>query len=242
MSQFQLFPPPSPEERASTNPFRKGKKKQSEDTHPPSPVPLEELKNPNKTEAVLFQIVEDTKTNNIQPPPRAHIPRSGSPGQKSAPRSSSRQNARPERQTSSSSAESGSTTLVNSSNRSFASPSSRTAQSPPPSRPQGQPLKSMFPRYDFNLPLSQQKYYPQSSNDPRTRAKPRELTLSPAPAIDQVLGPKTVPASATDFPAEPLDSPGIRYSSPSELKSLWEAANGQRPQDLSGTFNLRMER
>ncbi|RMJ24647.1 conserved proline-rich protein [Aspergillus sp. HF37] len=239
MNQFQLFPPPSPEDRASTNPFRKGKKKQSEETNPPSPVPLEELKNPNKTEAVLFQIVEDTKTNNIQPPPRAHIPRSES---RSAPRSSSRQNARPERQTSSSSAETGSTTLVNCSNRSFASPSSRNGQSPPPSRSPGQPLKSIFPRYDFNIPLSQQKYYPQSSNGPRTRSKPRELTLSPAPAIDQVLGPKTVPASATDFPAGPLDSPEIRYSSPSELKSLWEAANGQRPQDLSGTFNLRMER
>lgn len=143
MSQFQLFPPPSPEGKASTNPFRKGKKKQ-ENKQPQSPIPLEDMKG-SKAEGVIFQIIEDT--NNIQPPPKAHIIKSR-PG----PRSSSRQNVRPERQASSSSAGTGSTTLVNSSNKSFESPSSQNRASPQQPRSPGLPMRSMFPRYDFNLP------------------------------------------------------------------------------------------
>ena len=103
-------------------------------------------------------------------------------------------------------------------------------------------MRSMFPRYNFSLPLNQQQYYPQSSNDsPRIRTKPRGLTISLPSKIDQALGPKTVPASAANFPTGSLD-PEIRYSTLIELKGLWEAANGQRPQDLPGTFNLRMAR
>lgn len=246
MSQFQLFPPPPVEDNVSTNPFRRGKKKQSTNTKPPSPIPLEDLKNSNRTEAVLFQIIEDT--GNIQPPPKAHIFRSqspihrsgASPKPKEAPRSSSRQSDRPKRQASSASAGTGSTTLVNST-RSVVSPISQDAS--PESDSQGAPINSIFPRYNFSLPLNQQKYYSQSSNDsPRTRVRPRGLTLSPPPPIDQALGPKTVPASVMDFPTGVLDTPEIRYSTLTELKDLWEAANGQRPQDLTGSFNLRMIR
>lgn len=245
MSQFQIFPPPPQENNVSTNPFRRGKKKQPVNSQPPSPIPLEDLKNCNKTEAVLFKIIEDTNT--IQPPPKAHISRpispvhrsGASPKPKDAPRSSSRQSDRPKRQASSASAGTGSTTLVNSI-RSVVSPASR--DSSPASSSQGAPINSIFPRYNFSLPLSRQPYYPQSSDSPPARNRPRGLTLSPPPPIDQALGPKTVPASVMNFPTGVLDHPEIRYSNPTELKGLWEAANGQRPQDLPGTFNLRMTR
>ena len=103
-------------------------------------------------------------------------------------------------------------------------------------------MRSIFPRYDFNLPLSQQPYYPQASSGVRTRTRPRRLTLSPPPVIDQVLGPKTAPASAMGLPAGTHDLDEIQYSSLAELKGLWEAANGQRPEGLVRTYNLRMER
>jgi hypothetical protein len=102
-------------------------------------------------------------------------------------------------------------------------------------------MKSIFPRYDPNVPLSQQKYYPQLPNSPQGR-RPRALTLSPQPEIDRTLGPKTVPASVMDFPTDVLDQVEVRYSSTEELKDLWEAANGQRPKDLAETYNLRVAR
>lgn len=238
MSSFQLFPPPSPEGRVPTNPFRKGKKQQSADA---SPTLLENLKNSGRTEAVLFQVTEDT--NNIQPPPKAHITVSRSSPQESAARSSSRENAWPERQDSVSSVETWSTAFIinNNNNRGFASPDSQERSSPAPSRSPGLPMRSIFPRYDFNLPLSQQRYYPRSSNSPQTHSGPRGLTLLPA-EIDPALGPKTGSASAMRLPTGTLELDEIGYSSTAELKGLWEAANGQRPQDLPGTFNLRMER
>ena len=244
MSQFQLFPPPSPESKPTTNPFRRAKKKPTAETKPPSPIPLEEFKNSNRTEAVLFRIIEDTSS--IQPPPKTHAIKSkfpadrvASPNPKEAPRSSSRQSDRPKRHASSASAGTGSTTLVNST-RSATPPTFE--DSSPASHSQDAPMRSMFPRYNFSLPLNQQQYYPQSSNhSPRIRTKPRGLTISLPSKIDQALGPKTVPASAANFPTGSLD-PEIRYSTLIELKGLWEAANGQRPQDLPGTFNLRMAR
>lgn len=109
-------------------------------------------------------------------------------------------------------------------------------------------MKSIFPRYNPNLPLSQQQYYPQNigSSDLRRQAISRNqdrLSLSPPPEIDKLLGPKTVPASVMNFPANALDPVDtIQYSSAEALESLWEAANGQRLENVLGTFNLRMAR
>jgi hypothetical protein len=105
-------------------------------------------------------------------------------------------------------------------------------------------MKSMFPQYNPNAPLSQQQYYNGISNNfSRPRYKPANISLdiSPAPEIDRALGPKTVPADVHDFPAGVLDPVEIEYSSLAQLKDLWEAANGQRP-DITGVFNLRVER
>ncbi|KAI9928894.1 hypothetical protein ASPWEDRAFT_25260 [Aspergillus wentii DTO 134E9] len=242
MSQFQLFPPPTPEVKISKNPFRKGNKKPL-NTQPQSPIPLEDLDNTAKAESALFQIIEDT--NGGQRPSKSRVPKSKSPA--SIPsstqdvksletlRSLSRQNDRPARP----SDDTGSTTLVGSSSsvrsHSFSQEPLQESSSPVI------PMRSMFPRYNPDVPLSQQQYYPNSSNE-TSRAKPRGLTLSPAPEIDDSLGPKTVPASIMNFPTGVLDSVEMQYSSAAELKGLWEAANGQRPQNPIGTYNLCMAR
>lgn len=101
----------------------------------------------------------------------------------------------------------------------------------------------MFPTLDPKLPLDQQTYQPRAPNEfPKTKPRKPQLTLSPTSEIDQVLGPKTVPASVLNFPTGVLETDEIRYSSPQELEVLWEAANGQRPSDLFGTFNLPMSK
>lgn len=102
----------------------------------------------------------------------------------------------------------------------------------------------MFPQFNPKVPLDQQSYRPQMPINPpdttkKSSRKPN-LTLSPSSEIDHVLGPKTVPASVLNFPTGVLESEGARFSSPQELEMLWEAANGQRPQELYGTFNLRL--
>ncbi|GAQ04187.1 hypothetical protein ALT_1508 [Aspergillus lentulus] len=239
MSQFQLFPPPSPVGGGSKNPFRKGIKKPATKPQPSSPIPLEDLKG-SQTEAVLLQIIEDTKK--VQPPPKAHVARESPlsiPETIREPESESLYDATPrigtaERERSPTPKTKPSLPRVQVGSR---------QKSPQPSEPPVIPMKSIFPRYDPNFPLSQQQYYPQSSGStPRPLHNPRGLTLTPDPEIDRALGPKTVPASVLNFPTDMLEPLEVHYSSAAELKGLWEVANGQRPQNLMGTFNLRMHR
>ncbi|KAJ6181161.1 hypothetical protein N7519_011622 [Penicillium mononematosum] len=105
------------------------------------------------------------------------------------------------------------------------------------------PMRSMFPQFDPKLPFNQQVYHPQLPDVPRpvkSSRKPPKLTLTTNTEIDNVLGPKTVPASVLNFPSEALESEEVTYSSMEELKMLWEAANGQGMRDVVGTLNLRM--
>lgn len=88
--------------------------------------------------------------------------------------------------------------------------------------------------------MNQQHYYPDPSFNGHWDL-PRSESETPPPEIDRALGPKTVPASVLNFPVGVLD-PVERYSTQEELQSLWEIANGQRPQSLPGTFNLCLER
>lgn len=102
----------------------------------------------------------------------------------------------------------------------------------------------MFPQFDPNLSLEEQGFkpppIPSSTPDMSKKARRPKLTLSPNSDIDQFLGPKTVPASVLNFPTGVLEPEEVRFSSPQELEMLWEAANGQRPEELCGTFNLRL--
>jgi hypothetical protein len=103
----------------------------------------------------------------------------------------------------------------------------------------------MFPQFNPDAPLNQQQYNDRISNNfsrPRPRPAGLKLDITPVPEIDRVLGPKTVPADVHNFPPSMLSPVGIQYSSLEQLKTLWEAANGQRADNLSKAYTLRMER
>ncbi|KAJ5428763.1 hypothetical protein N7445_010217 [Penicillium cf. griseofulvum] len=242
MNQFQLFPPPSPEVKRSNNPFRKAGKKPATTSESAS-IPLEEIKNPGKTESVLLQIIEDTQGT---PPPDAS--RSKSPlsmagesrEDSKSPQSMNSQNRQAKRVNHQARPSHGSQYSSSSSHHTTA-----TTVSPQSSQSSASsvPMRSMFPQFDPKLPFNQQVYHPRLPEPPRpvkSSRKPPNLTLSTNTDIDHVLGPKTVPASVLNFPTSALESEEVTYSSMEELKMLWETANGQRTRDLVGTLNLRM--
>ncbi|CAI7627682.1 unnamed protein product [Penicillium glandicola] len=243
MNQFQLFPPPSPEVKRPNNPFRKGGKKPVA-TEPASSIPLEEIKDPGKTESLLLQIIEDTQV--IPPPPPRNASRSKSPSvvgtshDSRSPQSMHSQNRQAKRVDHPPLPSHGSQSSSSSSHHTTASTvSPQSSQSSASSVP----MRSMFPQFDPKLPFNQQVHHPQLPDAPRpvkSSRKPPKLTLSTNTEIDHVLGPKTVPASVLNFPTGDLESEEVTYSSMEELKMLWETANGQRTRDLVGTLNLRM--
>ncbi|BCR84784.1 uncharacterized protein ACHE_20242A [Aspergillus chevalieri] len=230
MSQFRLFPPLTPTSTTKDNlPSRggRGRKVLVGSSSPSTSTVLEDLRGSRKTDAVLRQIGENAKAiQPPKPPPKAHVTK---PALKSDifgganGRDGERQE--PERL-----ALSSSSTLAD--NR---SPGRFSALSIP--------IKSIFPRYNPNLPLSEQEYYPQiSDSNSRSRQKPKGLVLSPEPEIDRALGPKTVPASVMEFLPGLLDSVEVHYSSAIDLQGLWEAANGQRLENQTASFKLRLTR
>ncbi|RAQ46668.1 conserved proline-rich protein [Aspergillus flavus] len=244
MSQFQLFPSPSTT-KASKNPFRL-ENQRTAGTHPMGSIPLNDLNGKDiRTEALLFQIVDDAKS--IKPAKKTKTPRSTPV---SVPETV--QELRTPESLFSKSPKNGTTNQ-------WGSPAYKVSQASPTGSgkihiatqlAQGTseassspviPMRSIFPQYNPDVSLSQQQYYPQLSANTR-KHRPKELSFTPPPEIDRALGPKTVPASVMNFPAGVLDQVEIQYSSITELRSLWEAANGQRPQDLAGTFNLRVAR
>ena len=244
MNQFQLFPPPSPEVKRSNNPFRKAGKKPAVKTEPGSPIPLQEIKDPSKTESLLLQIIEDTQT---LPPPPGNVERSKSPPtvatshNSRSPQSMHSQNRQAKRSNHQALPSHGSHSSSSNGHTSTSTVSPQSSQS----SVSPVPMKSMFPQFDPKLPMNQQAYHPQLPDNsqpqpPRKSRKPPKLTLSTNTEIDHVLGPKTVPASVLNFPTGALESEEVEYSSTEEMKMLWETANGQRSRDFVGSLNLRM--
>ncbi|PWY80344.1 hypothetical protein BO94DRAFT_496807 [Aspergillus sclerotioniger CBS 115572] len=229
MNQFQLFPSPS-ESRAPRDVSQWARKRPAIRTHTDT-IPMEELHGKNSpTEAVIFKLIDDT--NSIKPPPKAvsrstpvSIPETIQERTRSPLYDNVRQ--RP-------------TERVGSPSHSARTREPSRSQDSSPAAAPVVPMKSRF-RYNLGLPLNQQ-YYPEPSyNGHREYPRPADMVPPSAPEIDQALGPKTVPASVMNFPVGVLD-PVETYSSQEELKSLWEVANGQRPRNIPGTSNLRIER
>ncbi|KAJ5103509.1 hypothetical protein N7532_004038 [Penicillium argentinense] len=243
MSTFQLFPPPAPEVRGSKNPFRKGVQKPAMKAEPGSPVQLDEIKDSAKTESVLLQIIEDTKsTQSTQSfPPLPPVPTSQISRSKKLATGSSQQ-SRPAQSASSrsrqylESAESSASSSSNSAHASSLTVSPQSSQS----SVSPVPMRSMFPRFDPKVALNQQNNTPHMSTDaPARKSRRPNLTLTTTSDIDNVLGPKTVPASVVNFPMGVLESEEIQYSSKQDLETLWEAANGQRPQETCDLLEQR---
>jgi hypothetical protein len=229
-------------------PFRNNlsRKEIAKNKSPPSPVPLEDLKAAVKTESVIIQIIDDTNGNIIQPPPQAHIDGSRSAATTPEPPRNitsleSHGNAPgPEERSGSS--------LSHVSQKTDPGPRAGTARSiarlqqTPPSYSPVVAMQSMFPRYNPQLPLTQQAYFPRTMSASQSGSESPSLVGGVPPSdVDVLLGPKTVPASVMDFPTNIL-SPRVQYSNPEELLGLWESANGQQLQESLGKFTLRMER
>ncbi|PYH74783.1 uncharacterized protein BO88DRAFT_460477 [Aspergillus vadensis CBS 113365] len=228
MSQFQLFPSPSDSRPSKELP--RAPKKPAIKTYTEM-RPMEEIRDKSSpTEAVIFKLIQDTHTS-IRPPPKA-MSRSNTVSIPDTIR---------ERETSKSplrhDRHKRPAERVGSPSHSVRSASLKSSS---PAAAPVVPMKSTFPRYNYDLPMNQQHYYPEPSFNSHWEL-PRSETETPPPEIDRALGPKTVPASVLNFPAGVLD-PVERYSTQEELQSLWEIANGQRPQSLPGTFNLCVDR
>ncbi|KAL4921927.1 hypothetical protein BDW62DRAFT_173681 [Aspergillus aurantiobrunneus] len=244
-SQFQLFPPPAPQ-GVPKNPFRKGPRRPSVDTQSTSATPLEDLKaKETEAKAVVFQVVEP---HTIKHPPKAHVPLlppcSSTPGLRQAASTESLYSSSPQNERVGPRANEGKPSSTTG-DRDDAT-ELRLTQSPPQvSASPVIPMKSIFPQFTPNAPLSQQQYNSGISNNisrPRHRPTGLKLDITPAPEIDRALGPNTVPADVHDFPTGTLSPAGIQYSTPEQLRTLWETTNGQRPDSLPKAFNLQMER
>jgi hypothetical protein len=120
----------------------------------------------------------------------------------------------------------------------------QTERSQSPDMSPVQPMRSMFPTYNPSVRLSQQQYYPQRfANAPIGIMSRIEYSPSISSQHDNTLGgPRTAPSSIIDFPTDVLASRGPQFSSPRELETLWEATNGQAPENTVGDFNLQMAR
>lgn len=241
MSQFQLFPPASPA-KVAKNPFRRGNKKPTATPVAAASIPLDEFTGKDSGAEAVFVAITESKSN-ATPPPEAPISRpaaASTPESVHVPRSSGSQ-PRPSQQEKRRQDVPVSEDFKSAAHGQDYMSSDSQKPSPNPGSP-GDPIRSMFPRYNPDLPLNQQQYYPQTLNrSARSSPRPKNLTLSPASEIDRSLGPKTVPASVLNFPMSMLDPVEVQYSSLEELNSLWDAANGQRPQYIK-PFNLHMTR
>lgn len=100
------------------------------------------------------------------------------------------------------------------------------------------PVKSIFPRYDPSLPLSQQHY--RRTDRPAQIKSGESLSVNSPDTPGMMSSISTAPAAMMTFPTGVMGKPKPKYSSLEELSSLWEAANGQGTIDTGRTFALRM--
>jgi hypothetical protein len=245
-ARFQLFPPPAPKTNTAVDPkpFRKAISKPAAQFES---FPLQTLIKSQDAEAVVLQVIEEPRE--IQPLPQARIApaknlshevdrgqvvvndaaaivtssvRSSVPPPPPPPPPVSSYSVLP--------------TLV----ESHSSPSQSEPNSPIV------PMRSMFPTYNPNLPLSQQQYYPQRQTSLRGQVASREEyspRLASPSQLDEVLGgAKTAPSSVLDFPMDDLAIKATQFSSNQELDRLWEATNGQEPDAALQAFDLQMSR
>lgn len=239
--QFQLFPPPPPKINTNVdqNPFRRVQSKPAAEG---TSFPQQTLVKSPGTETVIIQIIEGP--HEIRPVPQAHV----APLKKDqTPESEAGNHALV-------TAESGVHSLPG-----FPPPAPISVCSASPTLVTGNgsplqpapkspivPMRSMFPTYNPNLPLSQQPYYPQREASLQGQVVSREEYsphLTSPSQLDEVLGGvKTAPSSVLEFPMEDVALKAPRFSSAQELDRLWEATNGQDAEAAPSGFDLQMSR
>lgn len=244
---LQLFPSTSP---VKTGPKRKGSRRYPVKAQTPEPI-IEEVKSSNDgAKGVVIQVIEERAPSPVSVPPKAHVAersRSNTPTSQLCERRGAASPA-PLRAASPAdtfqSGHSTSPTLV----RSNSAASTTDTRSPL--------MRSIFPRYNPNLPLAQQRYYPDPARGASPTNLPREVVskaeyspsmYSPGSAgkiskHGYAEGPKTAPASVFNFPAGVLDKTIAEYSTMEELAGLWDAANGQSSNENPNSYKLQINR
>lgn len=111
-------------------------------------------------------------------------------------------------------------------------------------------IRSIFPRFNPDLPLDRQQYYPtQNAASPTTVpqsaiSRSHEYSNSPINGrVPSIRSPLSAPPTQSSFPRGVLDIPCTPEPSTSEeLKQLWKVTNGWRVSASEGrTFNLKMK-
>jgi hypothetical protein len=259
-ARFQLFPPPPPKIHtgADHNLRRKTSTKSAAEG---LGIPLQTLVKSPATQGIVIQVVGET--GRIQPLPQAHI----GPTKESSP--SIDQGAATQDNKDVDDKADARRSIRNSFlpppppfppqglplrplSTSSPSPSTRAAGQSSNSGPRSQPtspdvpMRSMFPTYNPNIPLSQQQYYPQRETGLQGQVVSREEyspNMTSPSRLDEVLGgAKTAPSSVLDFPMDDLAVKTPRFSSARDLDRLWGATNGQEPDSCLTGFDLHMSR
>ena len=118
-----------------------------------------------------------------------------------------------------------------------------------PSNPEQPMIRSIFPRFNPDLPLDRQQYYPtpnaaSPTTVPQSAISRNEYSNSPINGrVPSIRSPLSAPATQSSFPRGVLDIPKTAEpSSSEELKQLWKVTNGWRVSASEGrTFCLKME-
>ena len=239
---LQLFP--------SSNPCKSGQKRKGSRRYPVKPQSsepiVEEVKAAdNGAQAVVIQVFADNRIPSpISSPMKAHIAersRSSTPASQLCERRGAA-SPTPLRAASPAGSHNRSThstspTLV----RSDSIASTTETRSPL--------MRSIFPRYNPNLPLSQQRYHPDSASASPINL-PRDV-ISKAEYSPSLYSPGSAGGAGREGKAEMLrmtpignasETAIVKYSSTEELGRFWEAANGQSSHDTPDTIKMRMSR
>ena len=104
----------------------------------------------------------------------------------------------------------------------------------------------MFPKYNPDLPLTQQQYRPsQTSPTHIPRAFLSKGAASPAPTDitprDSKKGFASGPVTSPELPSSQTLQPP-KYATPQELEALWDVSNGQEIRQRGREFPLRLKR
>ncbi|KAI9758069.1 MAG: hypothetical protein M4579_003200 [Chaenotheca gracillima] len=225
---LQLFPPPPSK---SVRPKRKGSRRNSS-----KPIPLvtvsERTVTPSPNEEIILRVAAEKNASARSSVVLGRQQRAGTPSANLP----SREQAASPTPTNNESVVSDGTTLV----RSHSNASTFV------------PMRSMFPRYNPNVPLAEQQYRPTQASPTHI---PREIiskapyspsVYSPGhpgtPGTGYAAGPATAPPTINSFPEGVLNKRELQFSSREELSELWEAANGQNTETAGRTFALKMTR
>ncbi|EZF18782.1 hypothetical protein H112_05370 [Trichophyton rubrum D6] len=214
----KIFVFPQPHRRVSPSPSSMSRSSMPKSVDNQSPPPVPQLNGNSQHKFAVF------------PPPRSSTPNrsksttsSSRKRAKTASSTNSQSDSTPGGWSSPSTSEGEPRDVGNSPGQDNSSPL------PPPPPPL---MRSIFPRYDPDLPLNQQRYYPNAGS-------PRSSSDQAPSRVDYgSLSPPSTSACPSSFTS--TDGPMI--ASVESLEKLWNATCGESPGSDAGTFHLNIRR